>query len=74
VCPVEDCITMVNEQAFNDNSSQFDAYQKDTKTYLAWVDEKIKDKAITHRSHGFQYRGRYEEELAEAATEGGGDD
>ena len=32
VCPVKDCITMVNEQAFEDNASQFAAYEKDPAT------------------------------------------
>jgi pyruvate ferredoxin oxidoreductase delta subunit len=71
VCPVKDCITMVNEQVFEDNASQFAAYEKDPAAYKAWVTEKIKDKAITARSHGFRYRGQYEDELAEAAA---GDD
>jgi pyruvate ferredoxin oxidoreductase delta subunit len=68
VCPVKDCITMVNEQAFEDNASQFAAYEKDPAAYKAWVKEKITDKTTTARSHGFRYRGQYEEELAEAAA------
>jgi pyruvate ferredoxin oxidoreductase delta subunit len=72
VCPVTDCITMVNEQAFTDNASQFAQYEKDPAAYQAWVAEQIKDKAITARSHGFRYRGQYEEELARMAAEGDG--
>jgi pyruvate ferredoxin oxidoreductase delta subunit len=68
VCPVKDCITMVNEQAFEGNGSQFEAYEKDPAAYKAWVTEKITDKTITARSHGFRYRGQYEDELAEAAA------
>jgi 2-oxoacid:acceptor oxidoreductase delta subunit (pyruvate/2-ketoisovalerate family) len=72
VCPVKDCITMVNEQAFEGNASQFEMHQKDPAAYKAWLTTTIKDKAITHRSHGFRYRGQYEEELAQAATGGDG--
>ena len=76
VCPVKDCITMVNEQAFEDNASQFEMHRKDPASYKAWLTEKIQDKAITHRSHGFRYRGQYEEEVAQmaAASEGPGAD
>jgi len=70
VCPVTDCITMVNEQAFTDNASQFAAYEQDPAAYKAWLTETIKNKAITHRSHGFRYRGQYAEELAQAGPEG----
>jgi pyruvate ferredoxin oxidoreductase delta subunit len=76
VCPVKDCITMVNEQAFEDNASQFEMHQKDPVAYKAWLTGKIKDEAITRRSHGFRYRGQYQEELAQVAAggeEGGGD-
>ena len=34
--------------------------------------EKIQDKVGTVRSHGFRYRGQYEEELAEGELEVGG--
>lgn len=72
VCPVEDCITMVNERAFEDNASQFEAHQKDEAAYKAWLREKIQDKVVTSRSHGFRYRGQYQEELAQMAAEGEG--
>jgi pyruvate ferredoxin oxidoreductase delta subunit len=72
VCPVKDCITMVNEQAFDDNASQFDMHRKDPAAYKAWLTTTIKDKAITHRSHGFRYRGQYQDELAQAAKGGEG--
>jgi hypothetical protein len=64
---------MVNEQAFEDNASQFEMYEKDKAGYLRWLKKAIEDKAITHRSHGFRYRGQYEEELAQAAAGGDGD-
>src|SRR5512134_769564 len=44
VCPVANCITMVNERAFEDNASQFEMHQKDPATYKTWVKEKIEDK------------------------------
>jgi pyruvate ferredoxin oxidoreductase delta subunit len=72
VCPVEHCITMVNEAAFEDNASQFEMYEKDKDTYKTWLKGKIEDKVVTHRSHGFRYRGQYEEELAQMAKAGEG--
>ncbi len=71
VCPVKDCITMVNEQAFEDNASQFEMHRKDPAAYKAWVKEKIEDKVTTYRSHGFRYRGQYEEELAQVVAPAG---
>ncbi|HLW54260.1 MAG TPA: 4Fe-4S dicluster-binding protein [Candidatus Angelobacter sp.] len=61
VCPVKDCVTMVNETEFKDNSSQWEAWRQDAKAYEAWLQDKIK----THgeRSHGFRYLGQYEEQV-----------
>jgi len=76
VCPVEGCITMVNERAFADNASQFAAYEKDAAAYKAWLAQQIQDRAVTVREHGFRYRGQYEEEAAAAeaaAAPAGGD-
>ena len=70
VCPVEDCITMVNERAFEDNASQFEMHRKDPAGYKAWVKEKIEDKVTTYRAHGYRYRGQYEEEIADLAAAG----
>jgi pyruvate ferredoxin oxidoreductase delta subunit len=70
VCPVENCITMVNESAFGDNASQFEEYEKDKDVYKTWLKGKIEDKVVTYRSHGFRFRGQYEEELAEMAAKG----
>ena len=64
VCPVKDCITMVNEAAFDDNKSQWEMWRQDKDAYQVWATEKIRDKVTTVRSHGFRYRGQYEEELA----------
>jgi len=69
VCPVEKCVTMVNESAFGDNASQFEMYEKDTDTYKSWLKGKIEDKVTTDRSHGFQLRGKYEEEVQEIIRE-----
>ncbi len=72
VCPVKDCITMVNEAAFDDNQSQWDMWRQDKDAYRVWASEKIKDKVTTVRSHGFRYRGQYEEELSQGPLEMGG--
>jgi pyruvate ferredoxin oxidoreductase delta subunit len=70
VCPVENCITMVNEAAFEDNASQFEMYEKDKDTYKTWLKGKIEDRVVTYRSHGFRYRGQYQEELDQIAKAG----
>ena len=64
VCPVEKCVTMVNETQFADNSSQWEAWRQDSTGYLKWLDGKIANRA--DRSHGFRYRGQYEEQVPEA--------
>jgi formate hydrogenlyase subunit 6/NADH:ubiquinone oxidoreductase subunit I len=71
VCPVKECVTMVNETEFSDNSSQWEAWRKDKAGYEAWLQEKIK--SHPERSHGFRYKGQYEEqvpEMLEIAREG----
>ena len=71
VCPVKDCVTMVNETEFRDNASQWEAWKKDKEGYKTWLEEKIKSHG--ERSHGFRYRGQYEEqvpEMLEIAREG----
>jgi pyruvate ferredoxin oxidoreductase delta subunit len=72
VCPVEHCITMVNEQAFTDNASQWEMWRGDKAAYKSWLQEKIADKVNTVRSHGFRYRGQYEEELKQGDLDAGG--
>ena len=72
VCPVKDCITMVNESAFEDNQSQWELWRQDKDAYQVWLREKIQDRATTERSHGFRYRGQYEEELEGEGLETGG--
>ncbi|HXG16384.1 MAG TPA: 4Fe-4S dicluster-binding protein [Calidithermus sp.] len=71
VCPVENCITMVNESAFSDNASQWEMWRKDKAAYKAWLTEKITNKAAVVRSHGFRFRGQYEEELKQDLDVGG---
>ena len=36
VCPVKDCITMVNEAAFDDNQSQWEMWRQDKDAYRVW--------------------------------------
>jgi len=63
VCPVKDCVTMVNEVAFKDNSSQWEAWRKSKDSYKTWVKNTIANKH--ERSHGFRYRGQYQEQAPE---------
>jgi pyruvate ferredoxin oxidoreductase delta subunit len=63
VCPVKECVTMVNEAEFGDNSSQWDSWKKDKEAYKVWLQDKIKGHG--ERSHGFRYRGQYEEQVPE---------
>lgn len=62
VCPVADCVTMVNEEAFDDHVSQWEMWTKDDKGYLDWMTKKITD--LPTRSHGFHHVGGYAEEIA----------
>jgi pyruvate ferredoxin oxidoreductase delta subunit len=68
VCPVDDCVTMVNEAAFSDNQSQWEMYKKDKPAYKAWVESKISHRP--ERSHGFRYRGQYQEQVSETGSAG----
>src|SRR5437868_1513209 len=61
VCPVTACVTMVNETQFTDNASQWEAWRTDKPAYEAHLAEWIKDRP--ERSHGFRFRGQYQEEL-----------
>jgi pyruvate ferredoxin oxidoreductase delta subunit len=63
VCPVKECVTMVNETEFHDNSSQWEDWRKDKDGYKVWLEEKIK--SHPERSHGFRYKGQYEEQIPE---------
>ena len=72
VCPEKDCVTMVNETWFRDNSSQWEAWRKDPDGYLRFVQETIARKPAD-RSHGFRFRGQYQQQVPgelEAARQG----
>ncbi|MGA7559955.1 MAG: 4Fe-4S dicluster-binding protein [Terriglobales bacterium] len=67
VCPVKNCISMVNESEFHDNHSQWEAYRKDKDAYLRWLETTIqKAEPIEQRTYGFRYRGQYQEQVKEA--------
>src|SRR5271169_2773979 len=71
VCPVKECVTMVNEVAFKDNSSQWEDWRENKEGYQTWLKEKIANR--TDRTHGFRYRGQYAEqtpEMLEIAKQG----
>jgi hypothetical protein len=56
---------------FEDNASQWEMWRKDKAAYKTWLGAKIGDKKATARSHGFRFRGQYEEELKEDLDTGG---
>ena len=64
VCPVPDCVTMVNEANFNDNDSQWEAWQKDAPGYNQWMTRLVEGQKTEERTHGFHHRGQYAEEIA----------
>jgi pyruvate ferredoxin oxidoreductase delta subunit len=67
VCPVKNCITMVNESEFHDNHSQWAEFRKEKDAYLKWLETTIqKAEPIEKRSHGFRYRGQYQEQVPAA--------
>jgi pyruvate ferredoxin oxidoreductase delta subunit len=64
VCPVKECVTMVNESEFHDNNSQWAGFETDKDAYLKWLETTIKKaEPIEKRSHGFRYRGQYQEQV-----------
>ncbi len=71
VCPAKDCITMVNEAAFDDNASQHEMWKKDKAAYKTWMAGKTSDTRYVVRSHGFRFRGQYDEEIQEKLDTGG---
>lgn len=67
VCPVKNCISMVNESEFHDNESQWVSYRKDSAAYLKWLEKTMKEaEPIAERTQGFRYRGQYQEEIPAA--------
>ena len=71
VCPAKDCVTMVREDAFEDNASQWEMWRTDKATYKTWMTDKIHSKEHITRSHGFRFRGQYEEEIKKELESGG---
>ena len=65
VCPVPDCVTMVNEADFSDNASQWEMWHKDKDGYKQWMLELIQKQKAESRSHGFHHVGQYKEEIAQ---------
>ncbi len=67
VCPVKNCVSMVNESEFHDNHSQWAEFKKDQDAYLKWLETTIqKAEPIDKRAHGFRYRGQYQEQVPQA--------
>jgi pyruvate ferredoxin oxidoreductase delta subunit len=62
VCPVAGCVTMINEEAFEDNASQWQMWSQDKAGYAAWLSGMVAKRST--RSHGFHHVGQYEEEIA----------
>ena len=65
VCPVPDCITMVNEAEFTDNAGQWEMWQKDKGEYKQWMTVLIDKQKAEARSHGFHHVGQYKEEVSQ---------
>ena len=65
VCPVPDCVTMVNEAEFTDNAGQWEMWQEDKDGYKEWMTELIQKQKAESRSHGFHHVGQYKEEVAQ---------
>lgn len=67
VCPVKNCINMVNEIEFHGNNSEWAEFQKENDTYLKRLETTLeKAEPIDKRSNGFRYRGQYQEQVPEA--------
>ena len=62
---------MVGEAAFEDNASQWEMWRRDKDTYKTWMTGKITDKKHVVRSHGFRFRGQYEQEITQDLDLGG---
>jgi hypothetical protein len=58
---------MVNESEFHDNNSQWVEFKKDKGAYLKSLEATIqKAEPIVKRTHGFRYRGQYQEQVPAA--------
>ena len=61
------CLTMVSEHLFADNSSQWAAFKKDKAAYKAWVAEKSAAALpLNERSCGYRFKGQYKEQIPAA--------
>ena len=69
VCPVPDCITMVNEAEFNDNGSQYEAWTADADGYKTWMTNLIDISKREERTHGFHHVGGYQEQISNVEEE-----
>ena len=69
VCPVPDCITMVNEAEFDDNSSQYEAWTADADGYKTWMTNLIDISKREERTHGFHHVGGYQEQISNVEEE-----
>ncbi len=49
ICPVPDCITMVNEVVFNERDSQYVMWNEDKDTYGKYMTEKLGKGKVEHR-------------------------
>ncbi len=65
VCPVPDCVTMVNEAEFTGNDGQWEHWQRDKDDYKQWMTGLIQKQKTEARSHGFHHVGQYKEEVAQ---------
>ena len=65
VCPVPDCVTMVNEAEFTDNAGQWEHWQRDKDDYKQWMTGLIEKQKAESRSHGFHHVGQYKEEVSQ---------
>jgi len=67
VCPVKNCITMINEAEFHDNDSQWVRFRKNPDAYnqeLAKLIESVEP--VEARSQGFRFRGQYQQQVPAA--------
>jgi len=73
VCPVPECVVMVNEEAFSDNASQYEHWQNDRDGYMEWLNQKIALPKSENRAHGLHHWDQYKDEVAKMAEVDDGD-
>jgi pyruvate ferredoxin oxidoreductase delta subunit len=69
VCPVPDCVTMVNEAKFNANDSQWESWQDNKEDYNQWMTRLVEEQKSETRTHGFHHVGGYAEQIQGAETD-----